>query len=74
MTLLELRPLACDELRARLSEWVDEELPAGDRIRFYLHLSRCVPCRREADAFAAVVRAAHALGARRRAGRRNARA
>ncbi len=67
MATLEPRPVRCVELRARLSEWVDDELRSGDRIRLYLHLGRCLPCRREADAFAAVVRAARALGARRRA-------
>jgi len=60
MALAELRSIPCGEVLPRLSEYLDEELPSADRMRFFLHLSRCVPCRAEADGLAALVRAMHA--------------
>jgi len=66
MQLAELRSVGCDEVRPRLSEYVDGELPGPDRMRFFLHLTRCVACHAEAEGLAALVRAMHALGARRR--------
>jgi predicted anti-sigma-YlaC factor YlaD len=60
MPLAELRTIPCGEVSPRLSEYLDEELPSADRMRFYLHLSRCVACRAEADGLASLVRAMHA--------------
>lgn len=36
----------CTEVVERATDWMDEALPAGDRLRFRLHLSHCADCRR----------------------------
>lgn len=68
MYLAELRTIPCGEVKPRLSEYLDGELPSADRMRFYLHLSRCVACRAEAEGLAAIVRAMHARRGRRAPG------
>ncbi len=68
MVLNSLLTITCEDVRAHLSEWVDDELEATDRTRLLVHLGACIPCSREATALSAVVTAMHALRARRRGG------
>ena len=40
---------SCEQVRAELSAFYDEELPVTDRIAIADHLDRCPSCRLEAD-------------------------
>ena len=42
---------SCEQVRAELSAFYDEELPVADRIAIADHLDRCPSCRLEADDF-----------------------
>jgi hypothetical protein len=46
--------LSCEEVRAELSAFYDEELPVRDRIAILDHLGGCPACRVEADDLAAI--------------------
>jgi anti-sigma factor RsiW len=56
-----LRPCTCQEAGDRLSEYLDEELGAGDRARLELHLAACPRCAAAARELAQVVRAIHRM-------------
>jgi anti-sigma factor RsiW len=42
-------PLACDQCREGLQEYLDGTLPKPESLRFFLHLRECGGCRREHD-------------------------
>jgi anti-sigma factor (TIGR02949 family) len=52
--------LSCSDVLARLSDYVDGELAAGDRARVEVHLAGCDGCARFGGEFAATVGALHA--------------
>jgi anti-sigma factor RsiW len=56
-----LEHCGCEEIRDRLSEYLDEELGALDRTRVVLHLAACPHCRETAGALARTVQAVHRL-------------
>ncbi len=65
---LEPVPVAfprCEEVAARLSEYLDRELDARSSRGIALHLAICPSCARLASELDAVVRALHALRGRR---------
>lgn len=47
--------LACSEVLARLSDYVEDELPAPERARLEAHVRACEHCARFGGAFAAIV-------------------
>jgi anti-sigma factor (TIGR02949 family) len=49
--------LSCSDVLARLSDYVDGELPADERARVEEHLRGCDGCARFGGAFGATVRA-----------------
>ena len=49
--------LSCSDVLARLSDYVDGELPADERARVELHLRGCDGCARFGGAFGATVQA-----------------
>ncbi len=51
----------CEEVAARLSEYLDGELDGAGAFRTALHLAVCSPCARLAAELAATVRALHRL-------------
>ena len=59
---------SCEQVRAELSAFYDEELPVADRIAISDHLDGCPSCRLEADDLAADRRGAAGDRARRRRG------
>jgi anti-sigma factor (TIGR02949 family) len=42
-----LSPLTCEETFRRLDDYVDRELPLGERQRVEAHLADCLDCARE---------------------------
>ena len=50
---------SCEQVRAELSAFHDEELPVADRIAIADHLDRCPSCRLEADDLATIGEALH---------------
>ena len=59
-----MRPLigSCTDTETRLSDYVDDELPAGRARRLRLHFLFCRECRRMHASFASAVEQARALG------------
>ena len=61
MNRLMLEHCGCEEIRDRLSEYLDEELGTLDRARVVLHLAACHRCRGTAVGLARTVQAVHRL-------------
>jgi anti-sigma factor (TIGR02949 family) len=53
--------LSCSDVLARLSDYVDGELPSDERARLEEHLRGCDGCARFGGEFSATVRALRAL-------------
>ncbi len=53
--------VGCDEVSARLSEFLDDELEEPSRGRIALHIAMCAGCARFAVELAETVQALHAL-------------
>jgi hypothetical protein len=51
---------SCEQVRAELSAFYDEELPVGDRIAITDHLNACASCRLEAEDLELIGEALHA--------------
>jgi anti-sigma factor RsiW len=58
---LMLEHCGCEEIRDRLSEYIDEELGALDRARVVLHMAACTRCRETAVGLARTVQVVHRL-------------
>ena len=56
MNRLMLEHCGCEEIRDRLSEYIDEELGALDRARVVLHLAACPRCHATAVGLARTVK------------------
>jgi len=65
MNRLMLEHCGCEEIRDRLSEYIDEELGALDRARVVLHLAACPRCHATAVGLARTVQAVHRLFGRK---------
>ena len=65
MSLIQLPPCRCPEVCDRLSEYLDGELGAVDRVRLALHLAACPPCATASASLDATVRALRRLACRR---------
>ena len=59
MNRLLLQHCRCDEIGDRLSEYLDEELGAVDRVRVALHLVACPRCAAAAASLAETIEALH---------------
>jgi anti-sigma factor RsiW len=55
------RGIACDEVAARVTEYLDGALPATVRVRFEAHLDDCERCRVYVAQFAQTLNALGAL-------------
>src|SRR5262245_34411435 len=51
----------CKEIKESLCEWLDNELPQGQRTSIEQHLRECASCREELDALRTAVSAVQAL-------------
>ena len=59
MNRLMLEHCSCEEIGARLSEYLDEELGALDRTRVALHLSACPRCAAAVFSLSEIIEAVH---------------
>ena len=57
------RRLACEEVAARVTDYLDGALPVVDRARFERHLENCEDCRVYVAQLAQTINALAALGA-----------
>ena len=53
--------MTCEEVAARITDYLDGALSAGDRRRFEAHLEECEDCRAYVAQFAATLNALAAL-------------
>ncbi len=67
MSPVSLELPACEEVLARISEYLDAELDPREASRVALHLALCAGCARFASELAATVAALHRLRASRAA-------
>lgn len=53
--------MTCDDIRARMDDYLDGQLPPAERAAVAAHLAGCATCRQEADALDGLLREARTL-------------